>query len=96
VASIIDPVDDPLDNPDIMDTDRVIILLKRKEEQLRGVDIQKTELGYLFLIINLRRIFPCVIAKDHFFKIVHKARPDAYGLIANHSSMNVEAPYKLV
>jgi hypothetical protein len=34
----VDPFDDPLERHDIMEADRMTILLKRKEEQLRGVE----------------------------------------------------------
>jgi hypothetical protein len=34
----VDPFDDPLERHDIMEADRMMIMLKRKEEQLRGVE----------------------------------------------------------
>jgi hypothetical protein len=37
----VDPFDDPLKRHDIMEADRMTILLKRKEEQLRGVETKE-------------------------------------------------------
>jgi hypothetical protein len=44
---IVDPFDYPLERHDIMEADRMTILLKRKEEQLRVVDTKELDVHFV-------------------------------------------------
>jgi hypothetical protein len=43
----VDPFDDPLERHDIMEADRMTILLKRKEEQLREVETKELDVHFV-------------------------------------------------
>jgi hypothetical protein len=51
----VDPFDDPLERRDMMEADRMTILLKRKEEQLRGVETKELDVHFVTKITSRDR-----------------------------------------